>query len=1010
VILRRGLSAIFVSLNQLKSNFMMRICSIALVFLNVLLSLNLHAQGSLMWSSGYAGSGDNSDRFNKIVPDDNSGTLVAVGYELREGNYRDFLTVKMDANGDTLWKRTYNGFASLDDEAVAVAVDVLGNVFVTGYADWDHQQDNILLLKYDSAGNLLWASNWNGSSFLDDMPTAIVTDPSGDVIITGYTEPDTVTGSQDYITLKFASSNGALQWQAQYSRPGVTSGKDEAFGLAVDTSGDVYITGRSSNGTDDDIVTIKYNGLTGIPAWTVIYNSGNGDDRGTALVLDNAGNVLVTGRNDNGNNDDIRTIKYNASGVLQWSKFYNGPANQNDRGLAIAVDASNNVYVTGQSDVDNSAVTDYDIVTLKYNASGVAQWSRVEAGNALQNDIPSAMVVDAAGNVIVTGKSDQDPNTLVNDNSYITVLYNTAGVKQWSMLYAGTRAGGSDIASSVCIGGSFIYVAGGSENTVTQKDGTVVKYDYSGNEVWVKAYNGKGDFSESARAIVVDANNRTYAAGYTFHEDDKRDILLVSFDANGDTLCRYRFNGSNDDDDELNSVGIDASGYVYAAGYTKSIDQKSNFFTMKWDPATCDTVWTRQYNGASNQTDRIEDMVVDAAGFVYVTGRSDSDPNDTLDNNNIVTIKYDANGNQLWLQSYNGAGNLRDEPSRIIFDNAGNILVTGRAENIQNDDFIVLKYDPSTGNPVWSNPAIYNGPFANDDRALDITVNSLNEIFVAGYSQTGQGASPDDAAIVKFDVNGNFAGFFGYDGLGTGNDQVVAITHDLSDNIIATFLTDVDPDPMVSNYNILTIKFDGNLNQVWTSPPEYNSPINGDDVPIDLVVNSSGDVFVIGASEADTIAARVNRNWVIIRYSPSGTQSWVTTVDGTGADDDEPNTLAIRGTSLWVAGYTVSAGTQKDLTVNRYDISTNVTFPDRRELAIQAFPNPMTETATLDFGQPLPDGSSLEVTDLTGKLLQRTAVNGSRIALQRLGWEAGLYLVSVVTPQGDRYIARLIVQ
>ena len=132
---------------------------------------------------------------------------------------------------------------------------------------------------------------------------------------------------------------------------------------------------------------------------------------------------------------------------------------------------------------------------------------------------------------------------------------------------------------------------------------------------------------------------------------------------NGDTLCRYRYNGSNDDDDELSAVGIDASGYVYAAGYTKSIDQKSDFFTMKWDPATCDTVWTRKYNGAVSQADRIEDMVVDPAGFVYVTGRSDTDLNDTLDNNDIVTIKYDANGNQLWLRSYNGTGNLRDEPS-----------------------------------------------------------------------------------------------------------------------------------------------------------------------------------------------------------------------------------------------------------------------------------------------------------------------------------------------------------
>lgn len=983
-----------------------------LVVITSLNSYNLYAQGSLMWSSSYDGSGDNSDRFNKIVPVNNTGNLVAVGYEIREGNYRDFLVVKYDSNGDTIWKRTYDGFGLGigNDEAITVAVDVLGNIFVTGYADWDVQQDNILLLKYDSNGNLLWATNWNGSAFFDDMPTALVLDPSGDVLITGYTEPDTVTGSEDYITLKFASSTGSLVWQAQFNRPGVVSGKDEAYGLAVDALGDVYITGRSSNGIDEDIVTIKYNGVTGISIWTLIYNSGNGDDRGLALTLDNAGNVLVTGRNDNGNNDDIRTIKYSATGVLQWSKFYNGPANQNDRGLAIAVDATDNVYVTGQTDVDNTIVTDYDILTIKYNSAGVAQWSRIEPGNALQDDIPSAMAVDAAGNVIITGKSDQDPNLFVNDNSFITVFYTTDGVKQWSQNYAGSRTGGSDISSSVCTSGSSIYIAGGSENNITQKDGAVIKYDYAGNEVWVETYNGKGDFSQSARALVVDANNRSYAAGYTFDEDDMRDLLLISMEINGDTLCRYSFNGSNDEDDELTAIGIDASGFVYAAGYTKTIDQKSNFFTMKWNPATCDTVWTRQYNGAFNQADRIEDMIVDPAGFVYVTGRSDTDPSDTLSNNDIVTIKYDSDGNQLWIQSYNGTGNLRDEPARIIFDNAGKILVAGRAENIQNDDFIVLKYEPATGNPVWASPALYNSPFSNDDRGLDVTVTSTNDIFVAGYSQTGQGDSPDDAAIIKFDVNGNFAGFFGYDGLGTGNDQVVNITHDASDNIIAVLLTDVDPNPLVSNYNILTIKFDNNLNQVWSAPAEYNSAINGDDLPIDLAVNNAGDIFVVGASETDSVAARVNRNWVIIRYAPSGAQTWVTTFDGSGADDDEPNTLAIRGTSLWVAGYTVGNGTQKDLTINRYDISTSVSFAPRTAFAVQAFPNPMSEVAFMDFEQPLASGSMLEVLDLAGKVVQRNQVVGSRVTLERTGWEAGLYLVSIVTPEGDRYLARLIVQ
>ena len=97
---------------------------------------------------------------------------------------------------------------------------------------------------------------------------------------------------------------------------------------------------------------------------------------------------------------------------------------------------------------------------------------------------------------------------------------------------------------------------------------------------------------------------------------------------------------------------------------------------------SCDTVWTRTYNFSANQSDKVESMIVDAAGNVYITGRSDSDPNDTIDNNDIVTIKYNTNGSQQWLQRYNGIGNLRDEPSKIILDNSGHVLVCGRMEKL----------------------------------------------------------------------------------------------------------------------------------------------------------------------------------------------------------------------------------------------------------------------------------------------------------------------------------------
>ena len=87
---------------------------------------------TLLWDRFYTGNGDNSERFNKIVPD-GSGNYVAVGYTVKQGNYRDVLTVKFDSNGDTLWWRTKNGKGSFDDEGVTVALDVAGNVYAVSY-------------------------------------------------------------------------------------------------------------------------------------------------------------------------------------------------------------------------------------------------------------------------------------------------------------------------------------------------------------------------------------------------------------------------------------------------------------------------------------------------------------------------------------------------------------------------------------------------------------------------------------------------------------------------------------------------------------------------------------------------------------------------------------------------------------------------------------------------------------------------------------------------------------
>src|SRR3990170_813631 len=152
-------------------------------------------------------------------------------------------------------------------------------------------------------------------------------------------------------------------WVRRYNGPGNSS--DYAYAIAVDGSGNVYVTGQSiGSGTYNDYATIKYysNGDT---AWVRRYNGpGNLDDVAYAIAVDGSGCVYVTGWSvGSGTGYDYTTIKYYPNGDTAWVRRYNGPANGADLARAIAVDGSGSVYVTGLS---SGSGTSYDYATIKY--------------------------------------------------------------------------------------------------------------------------------------------------------------------------------------------------------------------------------------------------------------------------------------------------------------------------------------------------------------------------------------------------------------------------------------------------------------------------------------------------------------------------------------------------------------------------------------------------------------------------------------------------------------------
>ena len=197
--------------------------------------------GNQQWVVRYNGLGNPSDSAYDIAIDSLNNIYVT-------GGNGDYITIKYDTNGAELWVANYNGTANSYDYAQAIALDSLSNVYVTGYSKGNGSEYDYATVKYDPNGNQLWAVRYNGLGNSYDYSRALVLDESGNVYVTGRCEGSGTYS--DYVTVAY-DNNGTQLWSSIYNGP--TSGSDEAKAIVLDDAGNIYITGESNG-----YCTIKY--------------------------------------------------------------------------------------------------------------------------------------------------------------------------------------------------------------------------------------------------------------------------------------------------------------------------------------------------------------------------------------------------------------------------------------------------------------------------------------------------------------------------------------------------------------------------------------------------------------------------------------------------------------------------------------------------------------------------------------------------------------------------------
>ncbi len=623
------------------------------------------AAGNVQWAKSAAGAG--FDQATSIAADASGNTYLAGHYSstltfdtttlTNAGGIDNFLA-KYDASGNVLWAKGTGGTGG--DITSSVAIDSSGNAYITGYftsptltfgsttltnADNTGNTTDLFLVKYSSYGNILWAKSagsvGNYESCSHDEAYSVAADASGNTCVAGYYESasitfDTVTllnavGGGGYNDLFFAKSNPS--GNVLFAKSGPTTSFDEAVSVAVDASGNAFVTGYFTSASilfDDEILMNTDNTTSTSDLFLAKYKDngsllwvksagGAGDERGNSIAVDAAGDIYMAGYFSsstltfgsttltNAGGDDIFLAKYDAGGNVMWAKSAEGT--KNDITYSVAVDASGNSYMAGgffshTITFDTTTLTntgDENIFLVKYDAGGNVVWARSAGGE--REDRANSIAVDASGNAYVAGIFTS--STLIFGESSLTnagsadiflAKYDTNGNVLWAK---GAGGADDDIASSVAINTSGnAFVTGGFKSAVISFDSATLmntggenifltKYDTDGNVL--RAIREGDTGYDNASSTGVDASGNTYITGIfssstltigntTLTNKGKNDIFLAKYDTGGNVVWAKSDGGKGDD--IAYSLAVGASGNTYVTGGFCSTTLTFQFTTL----------------------------------------------------------------------------------------------------------------------------------------------------------------------------------------------------------------------------------------------------------------------------------------------------------------------------------------------------------------------------------------------------------------------------------------------
>jgi uncharacterized delta-60 repeat protein len=410
----------------------------------------------------------------------------------------------------------------------------------------------------------------------------------------------------------------------------------------------------------------------------------------------------------------------------EWVARYEGPGDVRDEANDIAIDAAGNIYVTGESG-DDPMYAHSDYMTVKYDPDGNQLWASTYAGEAGYPDVASEIAVDTDGNVYVTGTS-RGSNYAYD---IATVKYDADGNELWVARYDGPAGEVDEPYDMVLDGDGSVYITGESEGVGTETDYVTIKYDTDGNELWVARHDGPAGSYDGAKGIALTPDGRICVTGRSAYPGAYYDYHTIMYDAEGDVLWTARYGNSGYVLDAAYDVAIHSNGDVLVTGRSRTGEtwESNDFATVRYD-RDGNELWVARYNGPGDNSDAPGWIAVDADGYAYVAGNSRGDGT----NIDYAVIKYDPDGAEVWVARHDSPASDMDSMTGLALADDGSTYVTGFAQRLRDQaqrDYMTVKFD-AYGETEWE--VLYDGPGAGPDKAQAIVLNPAGEVFITGDS------------------------------------------------------------------------------------------------------------------------------------------------------------------------------------------------------------------------------------------------------------------------------------